>query len=311
MSHPLDSAGYRRLLDLQRRIHDYCEREGAEDGRDHSDLAEPLWPTDFNHVTVAPMRAGLHVRYFGGAWDEPFDWTLQCLAELDVADLVTDLAFSGLDEGANGSREWDFGPLLDSDGRFPMLRSLYVRPTEPADHNQSMIVRRGLIMQEGGEIARFAAKAPFLTELTVPNVPDAHFFDVPLAHLERLRIGGGDDTQQFIEHLAGSDNLSSLGWLDFSESTALHSTWKRERDAGSVTSFDAYERLLRSPVGQRLHALTLRNTCLDREALDALQALHPRLSLMVIQAGTGGYVSHFKDNVFPWRHLIQRDPGDA
>ncbi|BBA39621.1 MULTISPECIES: hypothetical protein [Burkholderia] len=311
MSHPLDSAGYRRLLDLQRRIHDYCEREGAEDGRDHSDPAEPLWPTDFNHVTVAPMRAGLHVRYFGGAWDEPFDWTLQCLAERDVADLVTDLAFSGLDEGANGSREWDFGPLLDSDGRFPMLRSLYVRPTEPADHNQSMIVRRGLIMQEGGEIARFAAKAPFLTELTVPNAPDAHFFDVPLAHLERLRIGGGDDTQQFIEHLAGSDNLSSLGWLDFSESTALHSTWKRERDAGSVTSFDAYERLLKSPAGQRLHRLTLRNTCLDREALDALQALHPRLSLMVIQAGTGGYVSHFKDNVFPSRHLIQRDPGDA
>ncbi|MCA8279280.1 hypothetical protein LGN21_06760 [Burkholderia cepacia] len=311
MSHPLDSAAYRLLLDLQRRIYDFCEREGAEDGRDHAGPAEPLWQTDFNHVTVAPMRAGLHVRYFGGAWEEPFDWTLQCLALRDVADLVTDLAFSGIDEGANGTREWDFGPLLDSDARFPMLRSLYVRPTEPADHNQSMIVRRDLIMQEGGEIARFAAKAPFLAELTVPNAPDARFFDVPLAHLERLRIGGGDDTQQFIDRLADCDNLPSLGWLDFSESTALHSTWKRERDAGSVTSFDAYERLLKSRAGQRLRRLTLRNTCLDREALEALQALHPRLSFMVIQAGSGGYVSHFKDNVFPWRHLIQRDPGDA
>ncbi|RQZ89295.1 hypothetical protein DF053_10245 [Burkholderia cepacia] len=311
MSHPLDSVAYRLLLDLQRRIHDFCEREGAEYGRDHADPAEPLWQTDFNHVTVAPMRAGLHVRYFGGAWEEPFDWTLQCLALRDVADLVTDLAFSGIDEGANGTREWDFGPLLDSDARFPMLRSLYVRPTEPADHNQSMIVRRDLIMQEGGEIARFAAKAPFLAELTVPNAPDARFFDVPLAHLERLRIGGGDDTQQFIDHLADCDNLPSLGWLDFSESTALHSMWKRERAAGSVTSFDAYERLLKSRAGQQLRTLTLRNTCLDREALEALQALHPRLSFMVIQAGSGGYVSHFKDNVFPWRHLIQRDPGDA
>ncbi|KFG96096.1 hypothetical protein GQ56_0117125 [Burkholderia paludis] len=311
MSHPLDSAGYRRLLDLQRRIHDYCEQEGAEDGRDHADPAEPLWLTDFNHVAVAPMRAGLHVRYFGGAWDEPFDWMLQCLAERDVAACVTDLAFSGPDEGANGSREWDFGPLLDSDAQFPMLRSLYVRPTEPADRNQSMIVRRGRIMQEGGEIARFVAKAPFLAELTVPNAPDAAFFAVPLAHLNRLRIGGGSDTQQFIDRLAGSDSLPSLGWLDFSESTELHSTWKHRRDAGSVTSFDAYERLLRSPAGQRLHTLALRNTCLDREALDALQALHPRLSFSVIQAGSGGYVSHFRENVFPWRHLVQRDPGDA
>ncbi|MDN7932194.1 hypothetical protein QZM52_12980 [Burkholderia metallica] len=311
MTHPLDSAGYRRLLDLQRRIHDHGEREAAEDGRDHRDPAEPLWLTDFNHVDVAPMRAGLHVRYFGETWGEPFDWTLACLAQRDVASVVTDLAFSGPDEGANGTREWDFGPLLDSDARFPMLRSLYVRPTEPADHNQSMIVCRDLIMQEGGEIARFAAKAPFLTELTVPNAPDARFFDVPLPHLARLRIGGADDTQQFIGRLAGSDNMASLGSLDFSESTALHSTWKHARVAGSVTSFDAYERLLKSPAGQRLHALTLRNTCLDRDALEALQALHPRLSFMVIQAGSGGYVRHFEGNVFPWRHLIQRDPGDA
>ncbi|KML48766.1 hypothetical protein VL15_29390 [Burkholderia cepacia] len=311
MTHPLDSAGYRLLLDLQRRIHDHCEREGAEDGHDHTDPAEPLWQTDFNHVVVAPMRAGLHVRYFGDAWEKPFDWTLQCLAERDVADLVTDLAFSGPDEGANGTREWDFGPLLDSDARFPMLRSLYVKPTEPADHNLSMIVRRDLIMEEGGEIARFAAKAPFLTELTVPNAPDANFFEVPLPHLNRLRIGGGYDTQQFIDGLAGSDNLPSLGWLDFSESTELHSAWKHARDAGSVTSFDAYERLLKSNAGQRLHTLTLRNTCLDRDELEALRGLHPRLQFMVVQAGRGGYVSHFKDNVFPWRHLIQRDPGDA
>lgn len=30
MSHPLDSAGYRRLLDLQRRIHDDCERDPGD-----------------------------------------------------------------------------------------------------------------------------------------------------------------------------------------------------------------------------------------------------------------------------------------
>lgn len=78
-----------------------------------------------------------------------------------------------------------------------------------------------------------------------------------------------------------------------------------------MTSFDAYERLLKRNAGQRLHRLTLRNTGLDREELEAPQALHPQLQFMVIQAGRGGYASHFKRNVFSWRHLIQRDPGEA
>lgn len=311
MSHPLDCAGYWRLVDLQRRIHARDEREGAENGVDHADPAAPLWQTPLNHVAVAPLRAGLHVRYFGEAWDGPFEWTLRCLAERQVADVVADLAFSGPDEGANGTREWDFGVLLDSDARFPMLRSLYVRPTGPADHNASMIVRRDLIMQEGGEIARFAAKAPFLTELTVPNAPDERFFEVALGHLSRLRIGGGYDTQQFIDRFADSDNLSSLGTLDFSESTELHATWRGKRVAGAVTTFESYERLLKSKAGRRLHTLYLRNTCLNLDELETLQALHPRLQFMVIQAGRGGYVSHFGRNVFPWRHLIQGDPGDA
>ncbi|WP_157653587.1 hypothetical protein [Burkholderia ubonensis] len=45
--------------------------------------------------------------------------------------------------------------------------------------------------------------------------------------------------------------------------------------------------------------------------LEALQALHPRLQIMVIQAAHGGYVSHFKRDVFPWRHLVQKGPGEA
>ncbi|MCA8235169.1 hypothetical protein [Burkholderia cenocepacia] len=52
----------------------------------------------------------------------------------------------------------------------------------------------------------------------------------------------------------------------------------------------------------------LRNTCLDRDALDTP---HPRLQFMVVQASSGDHVSHFRRNVFPWRHLIQPDPGDA
>ncbi|WGY72636.1 hypothetical protein KEC55_22915 [Burkholderia cepacia] len=42
MTHSLDSAGYRLLLDLPRRIHDHGESEGADDGRDHANPAKPL-----------------------------------------------------------------------------------------------------------------------------------------------------------------------------------------------------------------------------------------------------------------------------
>ncbi|MBR8069042.1 hypothetical protein ACV22X_00435 [Burkholderia orbicola] len=55
----------------------------------------------------------------------------------------------------------------------------------------------------------------------------------------------------------------------------------------------------------------LGNTCLDPDAPDTLHWPHPRLQFMVIQASRGGHVSHFGRNVFPWRHLIQPDPGDA
>ncbi|MBB1623631.1 hypothetical protein A9974_00075 [Achromobacter sp. UMC71] len=59
----------------------------------------------------------------------------------------------------------------------------------------------------------------------------------------------------------------------------------------------------------RLRALTLRNFCLNLEQLQALQALRPKLQFMVVQSPRGGYVSHFRQDIFPWRHLVRADPG--
>jgi len=173
MPQPQRSPGHRQLLELQSRIHEYCREASAERQLDHENPAHPLWLVDFNFLALAPMRAGLHVEYFGETWGEPITWTLQCLTRQDVADIVTSLAFTGPDEGANGTRDWDFGPLLEVDVHFPVLRSLFVKPTEPADHNTSLICRADL--EEGGDIARFVAKIPYLTELTIPNAPDASF----------------------------------------------------------------------------------------------------------------------------------------
>lgn len=309
MAHPLSTPGYRKLLALQRRIHDFTLEACADEDVDIRALDLPLWGQAYQTLSVAPLLGGLQVEYFGELWEETFAWTLACLADQEVADEIVALSFTGPDEGANGTREWEFTPLLDSAVRFPLLKSLAIRPSGQADHNTVLIQRAGTIMEESGDIARFAAKAPGLIQLTVPNAPDASFFTVPLPQLSTLVVESGFDTQDFIENLASSSNLTALRSLDFTESTELQSTWADAREKGCVTPFTAYERLFRSAAGERLRALSLRNTCLTVEQLQALQALRPMLQFMVVQSPRGGYVSHFSKDVFPWRHLVQADPG--
>jgi len=55
----------------------------------------------------------------------------------------------------------------------------------------------------------------------------------------------------------------------------------------------------------------LRNTCLGLAQLEQLQRMRQGLQFMVIQSTIGGYVSHFAQDVFPWRHLVPADPGLA
>ena len=309
MTHPLLTPAYERLLGLQAALYAYTRETAAEYELDESSPDHPLWSVHYNRVCVAPMCNGLHVEYFGDCWETPLDMTLACLSEQAVADDITSLSFSGPDEGANGTREWNFAGLIGTDVTFPILRSFYVRPSEPDHHNGSLIVQDGKIMEEGGDIARLVAKMPYLTELTVPNAPDASFFQQSLPHLKILRIGGNFDTQNFIQNLAGATNLPSLSILDFTESTELQMTWAKDRDDSYVTSFEAYENLFKSHVSETLNGLTLRNTRLSREQLEHLQALRPGLQFMVIQAAQGGYVSHFAQHAFPWKHLVQADPG--
>ncbi|MFP3740893.1 hypothetical protein SB860_39305, partial [Burkholderia sp. SIMBA_019] len=73
----------------------------------------------------------------------------------------------------------------------------------------------------------------------MPNAPDASFFAVPLPSLRTLVVESGFDTQDFIENLASSTNLTALRSLDFTESTELHSTSAEARVAGCITPFSA------------------------------------------------------------------------
>lgn len=309
MSAQLSTHGYQQLLELQRRIHEYTGAAAQEIGAPFGCNHAPLFIGTQQYLALAPLMGGLRVEFYGAIFDEPLQWTLDCLRQQAVADTLVSLSFSGPDEGANGTREWEFSSLLDSDVRFSALRSLAISPTEPQHHNASLIQRADSIMEEGGEIARFCAKAPHLTELVVPNAPNNDFFQVPLPQLSTLRIGGNFDTQHFIDNLANSSNLPHLSLLDFTESTELQSTWASVRSADLVTGFSSYEKLFASPVFDSVRVLILRNSCLTLEQLQALNQLRPELQFQVVQATQGGYVSHFARDVFPWRHLVQADPG--
>lgn len=299
------------LADLPARIHTLVEEAAQAYPRDPvaDPLAAPLYEADETRLMVAPLRQGWHVEYFGEPWGEAFDTVLATLCRPEVAKVVGSLAFSGPDTGANGTREWTFEPLLASEAIFPRLRTLFVKPTAPEDHNASVICAQGAILDEAGDIARWAHKTPRLSVLTVPTPPRADFFAVPLPHLVALQVGGHFDTQGFIRHLAQAEQLPALTLLDVTECTEQQRVWPAERAPGSITPFADYEALLAGPVGERLRVLRLRNTCLDLGQLQQLQAVRPRLQFMVIQSTTGGYVSHFAQDVFPWRHLVPADPG--
>ena len=301
------------LRALPQRVHDLALETAAErnDGAPEDPLTVPLYQSDFTRVSLAPMRQGWHVEYFGETWGEAFEETLACLGRQEVADCITSLSFSGIDSGANGTREWTFTPLLDSPVTFPRLRSLFIKPTQPEDHNQSLVCTRDAILEEGGDIARWVRKTPHLSELTVPNAPNADFFAVPLPQLNSLSIGAQFDTQAFIRNLAAAASMPSLTLLDFSESMEQQMAWPDARTPGGITAFEDYEALLESPLGAQLRVLRLRNTCLDLAQLQHLQALRSGLQFMVIQSTIGGYVSHFAQDVFPWRHLVPADPGLA
>lgn len=314
MSSVHETRAWSKLVDLQQSLHRTARERVLAEGDDPDDEQGPLWDVDQSQLFFAPRAGGIYVTYAGECDDELLAPVLECLAHEDVASLLVGLELRGPDEGANGTREWTITPLTQPSVRFPMLRRLFIAPTKPEDHNLSLVVRRDLIMEEGGDIARVVANAPNLAELTVPNAPDASFFDVELPNLWFLRIGSSWRTQGFIGNLARAKNLPGLRSLDFAESCQPHSEWADAREESLVTPVGDYEALFSSDVLANVHTFVLRNTCLT---LETLRSLVERLraerrdafSFQIVQETRGGYVSHMQRNVFPWRHLLPGDPG--
>ena len=184
----------------------------ALDGERAEENDDVIHPLNFrSRLLVADGGNGLHVQYDGEVWEDCFEIALTAIAK--TAPDIVSLTFAGPDEGANGSRTHDFTALLNTNAVFNSLLSLYIRPTDVANHN--------IVDVAENQLAALIARCPNLEELTIPNAPEPAFFNTKLLSLRYLRIGMGWQLHDFINHLGKSSNLPNLMVFDFTDSVSV------------------------------------------------------------------------------------------
>ena len=201
-----------------------------------ADLTDPYH--HYNRLLFAEVEGLFHVEYFGDCYDEPFTHVLNAIAHPEVAERLAVLHFDGPDEGANGTREWDFSRLLETNAVFPRMISFRVAWERPGDHNHPIV---GHGYEEAGMIARLLDRMPNLGELTVPSAPNATFFDRPPHPLAYLKVATGYEHQDFVLNLSRSRCFPKLFRLDFGDYSQTYDAYP-----GSCVPFDQYVALFQS-----------------------------------------------------------------
>lgn len=144
-----------------------------------------------------------------------FEQGLDCLLELvmEHPDTVRSLSFlNPHNNGYNGTANWDFIRLAESEVVLPNLQTFKVQLYEVGDHNYSVI---GDIDRDGNkQVTQLLAKMPNLVEVQLPTPPDADFFKMEFPKLQYMKVQGGYDSKNFIKNLAKSPLLGKIR-LDF------------------------------------------------------------------------------------------------
>jgi hypothetical protein len=242
-------------------------------------MSELDWPN--NELNFSEASGLFDVQYYGHSSREYLWPVLETLCVPEVAVSLKSLSFGGEDEGANGTRQWDFTPLFVRDVVFPELKSLFIEPTEPGDGNHTIIAGIAGYMEEGGQLARWVDRAPGLEDLTAPSAPAAAFFLRPPHPLRRLHVDAGYDTEWFIDHFTFSScfpHLEELDWGDFHE--CYEEGWESK-----TTYFYTYEQLFqRSVLPPRVTIRNPRLQPIEEAGLRALfQRQHPDGSFQIVR----------------------------
>jgi hypothetical protein len=248
-----------------------------------SDRNEEWWPDEKCEKLFLTETNGLvHIEFYGRTFDESFWDFSRKLCQPEVAVVIKSLVFRGPDEGANGTKNWDFSMLLHNDVIFPNLTSLLIEPTQLHHHNQSII---GASYEEDGMIAALTNKMPQLESLTVPSAPNSSFFTKTKEGLRWLRIESGYAHQNFIQNLSRSKALPNLASFDFGDYCQNYI----ENYQDNCTPFAHYVELFQSQAFANISYFRLRNPSLSQEQLRDLKRLRSDLEFHVVQE-SGAYM---------------------
>ncbi|HEY1195067.1 hypothetical protein [Flavobacterium sp.] len=250
-------------------------------------------------LSFFPVGNLFDVTFFGDGYDDDPDTKiseinyetnfafcslLDLLSDQTIAEQLISISFTGPDEGANGTKSWNFNRLLNSDAVFTNLKSFSVQLTDMGDHNQNVIDNGDL--EEGGMIAKLISKMPNLEQLVIPSAPDYSFFEIGEHPLKHLKLQAGYTHQNFIENLAKSNNFKQLTTLDYTDLIDFYDFSDEE-----YTHFDSFVELFKSPAFSSIRSFKLRNNNLNDEQLFELERLK-KVSFLIIKAKGGRYVSH-------------------
>lgn len=252
-----------QLQSLQERISQTSERS--------------LLDVEMQKLYFTHSRGLLYVAYYGSSYNETYADFLQTICIPEIAEQLGELTIQGPDEGANGTRNWDFSGLVDSGVEFPRLNTFFVEPTEPDHHNQTII---GADYEEEGQIGHLLTQMPALQFLTVPSAPDADFFERGEHPLAILRVESGYDHQSFIANFSRSSCFPHLRMLDFGDYNQRY----MEDYVQQCTPFADYEALFRSQAFRNIsgRGFVLRNSVLSAVQLAELRRMQSSVPFYVI-----------------------------
>lgn len=225
-------------------------------------------------LSVVACGAMYHFEFYGTPFGDAYIDLCETLSIPQVSASILSLSLRGPDEGANGTKNWDLEPLISHGQNFPLLQTFSVELNQLADHNRTIIAST---YDEAGVIARFTAKCPRLTNLTVPSAPSPEFFNACPGSLQFLSVDAGYDTQHFLGHFGHSRGISSLRCFEWGEySEHYMDNWQK-----SCTPFSDYEALFASPAFRTVARFVVRQPRLTAEQTDALRRLRPDIQFLL------------------------------
>ena len=230
-------------------------------------------------LTLSEHDGLISIDFYASPFKENFTTLLDILSEDAVASQLQRLSFHAPDEGANGTRPWDFESLLNKPILFPNLIQLSIEWYEPINHNRPVTATRTQY-EEQGMLAKWVSKAPELLFLSAPSAPNKAFFERSRHPLERLNIQAGFDAQDFVLNFAHSNCFPELWRFEYQDYNEEYIQNYQE----NCTPLTHFYELFQSSAFASIRVFVWHNPIFAMDDLSKLKALRPDLHFMVVRS---------------------------